>query len=842
MKKLKRILAALLVCITIFGMIPSAFAEQSGVDVVNHAPSWYKAKSESNPKWFLTESNYCQFMADVKAWRDDKDTPSSAKGTVKTISSPNYMVYLPPNYQTNENKEPLAYDLVITVARLNDTAADTVTRTIGTIGGVNYGVQYRDVYDYMISNGLCRPFILAAISDGNAANVKSNFANVAKDVTEHYKTYQHYYNEHKGESDIGCAKDYRSHQMISASSKGSIIMSNWGSANSSGTRDSANYALNGWPESDDFAYYSRYVATAPGATYATSDLWRQRTKSATPEKAWTWGMHSDNYFQMLQMLSVSIMDVHHDSGECECHIGNLISFKTASANTNTTNGNTAYSLKGAKFGLYSKAACTEASLLETMVSDANGKVATAKRYEAGTYYIKEIAASSGYELDSAVHKVVLSANGTLSGDVTFKKTPIVGQIKITMKSSSPDVTDGNSYYKYNATYGVYADAECEDLVKSVKLAAGTNKGSATVGGLPIGRTYYVKEIINSQNFTLSEAVSGGIKLTSKAPAKSVTMKVNPVTVKLNITMESSNTSVTNKNDAYKYNAVYGVYSDSDCANLVQSVTLSDSGVGAIANLPIMAKYFVKEKEAPTGFALSSTVKSQVFTYAFHTIRSADLTVGTLSYAGKNTSNSKRLRTGFIYLDAGTYYLKRNNANLQSMRYEYDENKSLVVKQSAWHGADGIDYFTLAKPGYVRFIFRKSDNSVIATSDFAQAEGIRSFQSNMEMTNAPKTGKITITKKSSNPDVSDGNSAYKYNAVYGVYADNECTQLVKKVTLTNGTNKGKATVSGLPLGIYFVKEISTSSGFALNSKASAGIRITNTDLARSVTMLGTPNAK
>ena len=84
---------------------------------------------------------------------------------------------------------------------------------------------------------------------------------------------------------------------------------------------------------------------------------------------------------------------------------------------------------------------------------------------------------------------------------------------------------------------------------------------------------------------------------------------------------------------------------------------------------------------------------------------------------------------------------------------------------------------------------------------------------------PITLTINLTKVSALPDCTNNNENYSLKgAVYTVYTDEKCktpaTKDGKNVTLTTDKN-GKASVSGLPKGTYYVKETTASEGFSLD---------------------------
>lgn len=79
---------------------------------------------------------------------------------------------------------------------------------------------------------------------------------------------------------------------------------------------------------------------------------------------------------------------------------------------------------------------------------------------------------------------------------------------------------------------------------------------------------------------------------------------------------------------------------------------------------------------------------------------------------------------------------------------------------------------------------------------------------------PRTVTINLTKKSGNTDVTNGNANYKLDgAVYGLYNNSACSDLRTKLT-TNAS--GKASVTGLPLGTYWIKELTPSQGYDLDT--------------------------
>ena len=107
----------------------------------------------------------------------------------------------------------------------------------------------------------------------------------------------------------------------------------------------------------------------------------------------------------------------------------------SSSNTTVTNGNNCYSLSGATYGVYSDKGCTKS--VATLMTDGNGNTDTVK-LRASTYYVKEIEAPKGFQLDKNVYTMTVKAGetSTLKVSDTPKVTDtLVELFKIDMETS-----------------------------------------------------------------------------------------------------------------------------------------------------------------------------------------------------------------------------------------------------------------------------------------------------------------------------------------------------------------------------------------------------------------------
>lgn len=95
-----------------------------------------------------------------------------------------------------------------------------------------------------------------------------------------------------------------------------------------------------------------------------------------------------------------------------------MTIKKVSASPELIKDNKLYSLEGAQYGIYSDAACTK--LVHTVTTDGNGNTEKAT-VEIGTYYVKEIKASPGYELDKEIYKAEIKFGDNIV--LTSKEKP-----------------------------------------------------------------------------------------------------------------------------------------------------------------------------------------------------------------------------------------------------------------------------------------------------------------------------------------------------------------------------------------------------------------------------------
>lgn len=293
----------------------------------------------------------------------------------------------------------------------------------------------------------------------------------------------------------------------------------------------------------------------------------------------------------------------------------------------------------------------------------------------------------------------------------------------------------------------------------------------------------------------------------------VTNKIDPSYLKLHKDSELPN--VTDDNDNYSLaGAIYEVYTDSDCASAHKAnyiggplKTNSNGDTSAIKLVP--GTYWVKETNAPDGF-YKDTEAHKVTVKAEHTSdKPMKLKVTDKPKQGKikitktskipnktdnNSAYSLENAQYGVYTEESCVAAakvttittdaegKGTSSNLPLGDYWV---KEIEDKPSKGFGADPTVYPVT--------ITEKSDGTVTTPA--------------VESKEPPVFGKIEVTKKSENPDMTDGNDCYSYEgAKYRVYTDEACTERYGTKDITIGAN-GKGELGDIPFGTYWVKELS-----------------------------------
>ena len=353
---------------------------------------------------------------------------------------------------------------------------------------------------------------------------------------------------------------------------------------------------------------------------------------------------------------------------------------------------------GAVYGLYSDSAC--ASLYDKLTTSADGKGTFAKSVDVGkTYYIKEITAPTGYELDDTVYPVITNEeNSTIETAViqTIYEDAVKADLKI--KKSSTDGIVSNLWFAISDNLGNEYNAVSTD-----------KNGEATVKGLRVyddkGNkiTYTVKEL--GFKTTLGSHSYGGYTWTIK--------KENAINYKGSYFEGVSNAVFSNCENAYS-RYYYGKSSEAKSNANGKSLTLDES-------------------------------KTVTFNFQ-NTVSETDLTVKKTSYNGKVSGVWFEVQdeNGKYYGDIVTD--STGTANYYN-RYGYKLTSCLTVPNSAI--CIPIKYKVVEKGFLGGGSYYFPDNYLEkAESEFKTANKYGTTSTlNYSVYNAPATGSININKTS-----------------------------------------------------------------------------------------------
>lgn len=353
---------------------------------------------------------------------------------------------------------------------------------------------------------------------------------------------------------------------------------------------------------------------------------------------------------------------------------------------------------GAVYGLYSDSVC--ASLYDKLTTSADGKGTFAKSVDVGkTYYIKEITAPTGYELDETVYPVITNEdNSTVETAViqTIYEDAIKADLKI--KKSSTDGIVSNLWFAISDNLGneynaVSTDKNGETTVKGLRVY--DDKGNKI--------TYTVKEL--GFKTTLGSHSYGGYTWTIK--------KENAISYKGSYYEGVSNAVFSNCENAYS-RYYYGKSSEAKSNANGKSFTLDES-------------------------------KTVTFSFQ-NTVPETDLTVKKSSYNGKVSGVWFEVQdeNGKYYGDIVTD--STGTANYYN-RYGYKLTSCLTVPNSAI--CIPIKYKVIEKGflGGGSYYFpenylEKAESECKTANKYGTTSTLNYF-----MYNAPATGRININKTS-----------------------------------------------------------------------------------------------
>ncbi|MCZ1137017.1 SrtB-anchored collagen-binding adhesin [Clostridioides difficile] len=176
------------------------------------------------------------------------------------------------------------------------------------------------------------------------------------------------------------------------------------------------------------------------------------------------------------------------------NVGNA-TLKKSSTNTSITDSNGNYSIAGATYGVFSDKECKEQ--LATLTTDSNGNTETVE-VKAGTVYIKELSAPTGYKVDTTVYSLQVEAGKTTTLNVadTPKVTDtLIELFKIDMETQKSNPQGDATLEGAEFTWKYYAGYYNKDNLPAKPTRTWTTKTIAEKES--DGTIHYVTRLANA---------------------------------------------------------------------------------------------------------------------------------------------------------------------------------------------------------------------------------------------------------------------------------------------------------------------------------------------------------
>ena len=409
---------------------------------------------------------------------------------------------------------------------------------------------------------------------------------------------------------------------------------------------------------------------------------------------------------------------------------------------------------------------------------------------------------------------------------------------------------GSNALLAGAVYGIYADEACTKLIK--KMPATNAKGESEVKITKTQDTVYLREISGPSGYVLDTKAYGVKLVVGQTASKNLTDKEQKGALTIYKEGEVlTGATVTEDGVTFAYEkrklkgAVYSVYAGADIkaadgtliykkgALVKDNLVTGDDGSVTLKDL-YLGTYTVTETKAPDNYVCKGESKTVELVYAGQTV---EVQTGSATFLNerqkaavrveKQDEETKNPLSGGIY---GLYAAEDIKV----------DGKTVVPKgtliEKATTGADGkasykaelpINYsYSIREIQAPELYLRNSEDTYTFTFKFTNDKEEKVNFSHT-FTNKRVNATIDLVKEDSETGNSAQGDAVFEGAIYGLYAredinhpDGRSGVLYKKdeqvATLTTD-NAGKASVSNLYLGKYYLKEITPPVGYLLDEE-------------------------
>ena len=409
---------------------------------------------------------------------------------------------------------------------------------------------------------------------------------------------------------------------------------------------------------------------------------------------------------------------------------------------------------------------------------------------------------------------------------------------------------GSNALLAGAVYGIYADEACTKLIK--KMPATNAKGESEVKITKTQDTVYLREISGPSGYVLDTKAYGVKLVVGQTASKNLTDKEQKGALTIYKEGEVlTGATVTEDGVTFAYEkrklkgAVYSVYAGADIkaadgtliykkgALVKDNLVTGDDGSVTLKDL-YLGTYTVTETKAPDNYVCKGESKTVELVYAGQTVEVQTVSATFLNErqkaavrVEKQDEETKNPLSGGIY---GLYAAE----DIKVVGKTVVPKGTLIEKATT--GADGkasykaelpINYsYSIREIQAPELYLRNSEDTYTFTFKFTNDKEEKVNFSHT-FTNKRVNATIDLVKEDSETGNSAQGDAVFEGAIYGLYAredinhpDGRSGVLYKKdeqvATLTTD-KEGKASVSNLYLGKYYLKEITPPVGYLLDEE-------------------------
>ena len=409
---------------------------------------------------------------------------------------------------------------------------------------------------------------------------------------------------------------------------------------------------------------------------------------------------------------------------------------------------------------------------------------------------------------------------------------------------------GSNALLAGAVYGIYADEACTKLIK--KMPATNAKGESEVKITKTQDTVYLREISGPSGYVLDTKAYGVKLVVGQTASKNLTDKEQKGALTIYKEGEVlTGAAVTENGVTFTYEkrklkgAVYSVYAGADIkaadgtliykkgALVKDNLVTGDDGSVTLKDL-YLGTYTVTETKAPDNYVCKGESKNVELVYAGQTV---EVQTGSATFLNerqkaavrveKQDEETKNPLSGGIYGLYAAEDIKVDGKTVVPKGTLIEKATTGADRKASYKAELPINYsYSIREIQAPELYLRNSEDTYTFTFKFTNDKEEKVNFSHT-FTNKRVNATIDLVKEDSETGNSAQGDAVFEGAIYGLYAredinhpDGRSGVLYKKdeqvATLTTD-KEGKASVSNLYLGKYYLKEITPPVGYLLDEE-------------------------